>query len=119
MANLRGKQSVLFKVNEAGSSDMLREGLTDRVQNFALRYSGGIALHTKGTGASYVTSGATAAGVRDIALITGTGTVLAAAATSARRCSRLRARRTAASSAGFPAAICNAVGMATGVRACA
>ena len=77
MANLRGKQSVLFKVNEAGSSDMLREGLTDRVQNFALRYSGGIALHTKGTGASYVTSGATAAGVRDIALITGTGTVLA------------------------------------------
>jgi len=77
MANLRGKQSVLFKVNEAGSNDMLRNGMTDRVQNFALRYSGGIALHTKGTGASYVTSGATAAGVRDIALITGTGTVLA------------------------------------------
>lgn len=77
MANLRGKQSVLFKVNEAGSSDMLREGLTDRVQNFALRYSGGIALHTKGTGASYVTSGATAIGVSDIVLATGTGTVLA------------------------------------------
>ena len=77
MANLRGKQSVLFKVNEAGSSDMLRNGITDRVQNFALRYSGGIAIHTKGTGASYVTSGATAAGVRDIALVTGTGTVLA------------------------------------------
>ena len=77
MANLRGKQSVLFKVNEAGSSDMLREGLTDRVQNFALRYSGGIALHTKGTGANYVTSGATAIGVSDIVLATGTGTVLA------------------------------------------
>jgi len=77
MANLRGKQSVLFKVNEAGSSDMLRNGITDRVQNFALRYSGGISKHTKGTGANYVTSGDTAAGVRDVALITGTGTVLA------------------------------------------
>lgn len=76
MANLRGKQSVLFKVNEAGSSDMLRDGITDRVQNFALRYSGGIALHTKGTGSGYVTSGASAAGARDLALITGTGTVL-------------------------------------------
>ena len=28
IANLRGKQSVLFKVNEAGSSDMLRNGMT-------------------------------------------------------------------------------------------
>ena len=77
MANLRGKQSVLFKVNEAGSSDMLRNGLTDRIQGFALRNSAGVRLHTKGTGASYVTSGATAAGVRSIALVTGTGTVLA------------------------------------------
>lgn len=77
MANLRGKQSVLFKVNEAGTNDMLRNGMTDRVQNFALRYSGGIGLHTKGMGANYVTSGSTAAGVRDIALVTGTGTVLA------------------------------------------
>lgn len=77
MGALRGKQSVLFKVNEAGSNDMLRNGLTDRVQNFALRYSGGIAQHTKGTGANYVTDGATAVGVEDVVLITGTGTVLA------------------------------------------
>ncbi len=77
MANLRGKQSVLFKVNEAGSSDMLRNGMTDRLQGFALRNSAGITLHTKGTGASYVTSGSTAIGVEDIALVTGTGTVLA------------------------------------------
>lgn len=77
MANLRGKQSVLFKVNEAGSSDMLRTGFTDLVQNFALRYSLGYSQHTKGTGASYVTSGSTAVGVEDIALVTGTGTVLA------------------------------------------
>lgn len=77
MANLRGKQSVLFKVNEAGSNDMLRNGMTDRLQGFALRNSAGISLHTKGTGASYVTSGSTAVGVTDIALVTGTGTVLA------------------------------------------
>lgn len=49
MANLRGKQSVLFKVNEAGSSDMLRDGMTDRLQGFALRNSAGVTLHTKGT----------------------------------------------------------------------
>lgn len=77
IANLRGKQSVLFKVNEAGSNDMLRDGMTDRVQGFALRKSSGILLHTKGTGASYVTSGSTAIDVEDIALVTGTGTVLA------------------------------------------
>src|SRR5690606_12578766 len=76
MANLRGKQSVLFKVNEAGSNDMLRNGMTDRVQGFALRNSAGIRLHTKGTGASYVTSGSTAVGASDVALVTGTGTVL-------------------------------------------
>jgi hypothetical protein len=77
IANLRGKQSVLFKVNEAGSSDMLRNGMTDRLQGFALRNSAGIALHTKGTGSSYVTSGSTAVGTSAITLATGTGTVLA------------------------------------------
>jgi len=76
-ANLRGKQNVLFKVNEAGSSDMLRNGLTDRLQGFALRNSAGLTLHTKGTGADYVTNGTSAAGVSSVALKTGTGTVLA------------------------------------------
>jgi len=50
MAKLRGIQSVLFKVNEAGSSDMLRNGMTDRLQNMALRYSGQIVQHVKGAG---------------------------------------------------------------------
>lgn len=77
IGNLRGKQSGLFKVNEAGSSDMLRNGMTDRVMGLALRHSHAIGVHTKGTGASYVTSGSTAVGVSDIALVTGTGTVLA------------------------------------------
>jgi hypothetical protein len=77
MQNLRGKQSVLFKVNEAGSADMLRNGMTDRVMGLALRQSDVPTVVTKGTGASYVTSGSTAPGITDIALVTGTGTVLA------------------------------------------
>lgn len=78
MANLRGKQSVLFKVNEAGSSDMLREGMTDRIQKMALRYSAGLKLHTKGTGAGYLTnSAALVAGNTTVPVDTGTGTVLA------------------------------------------
>jgi len=76
-ANLRGKQNVLFKVNEAGSSDMLRNGMTDRLQGFALRNSAGISLHTKGAGSAYVTNGSTAAGGTSVVLQTGTGTVLA------------------------------------------
>lgn len=79
MFNLRGKQSVLFKVNEAGSSDMLRNGMTDRLQGFALRNSGGIAVHTKGTGASYQVNNSSGYAIGDsgIAVDTGTGTVLA------------------------------------------
>jgi hypothetical protein len=59
IANLRGKQSVLFKANEAGSSDMLRNGMTDRIQNMAIRHSDAVALHTKGAGTGYdfVTAG--------------------------------------------------------------
>lgn len=77
IANLRGVQSGLFNVNEAGSSDMLRDGMTDRLQGFAIRNSAGIVTHTKGDGANYVTNGETAVDVEDIALITGTGDVLA------------------------------------------
>jgi hypothetical protein len=77
IGNMRGKQSGLFKVNEAGSSDMLRNGMTDRIMNMAIRHSHQVGRHVKGTGAAYVTSGATAIGATNIALATGTGTVLA------------------------------------------
>jgi len=50
MANLRGKQSSLFKVNEAGTADMLRNGMTDRIMKFAIRHSGQISQHTAGAG---------------------------------------------------------------------
>ena len=78
MANLRGKQSGLFKVNEAGSSDFLRNGFTDRIMRFAIRQSNPIGVVTKGTGAAYTTTAAGfAIGTTSIPLITGTGTVLA------------------------------------------
>lgn len=79
VANLRGKQSVLFKVNEAGSADMLRDGMTDRIQGFAIRASDPIAVHTKGTGSSYQTNNASgiAAGSTAITADTGSGTILA------------------------------------------
>lgn len=77
--NLRSKQSMLFKVNEAGREDMLRNGMTDRLQGFALRQSAGIKRHTKGTGAAATTT-ATGfpIGTTVIPLASaGTGTVIA------------------------------------------
>jgi hypothetical protein len=50
MGNLRGKMSNLFKVNEAGTADMLRNGMTDRVMKFALRQSAAVVQHSAGAG---------------------------------------------------------------------
>lgn len=77
IAKLRGKQSVLFKVNEAGSSDMLRDGMTDRLEGFAIRNSAGLKAHTKGTGAGFLLNGAAAVGDTSLTVDTGTGTILA------------------------------------------
>lgn len=78
MANLRGKQSVLFKVNESGREDMLRNGITDRIQNLALRQSAQVKNFTAGTGAAATTNAAGyAVGATVITLASaGTGTVL-------------------------------------------
>lgn len=79
MANLRGKQSVLFKVNESGREDMLRNGITDRLQNLALRQSAQIKTVVSGTGAASTTNATGyAAGATVITLASaGTGTILA------------------------------------------
>jgi hypothetical protein len=61
----------------AGSDAERRSGNFLRQYGFAMRESAGISSHTAGAGSAYVTSGATAAGVTDIALVTGSGTVLA------------------------------------------
>lgn len=76
IANLRGKQSNLFKANEAGRDDLLRNGMTDRIMNMAIRHSNAIGVHTKGTGADYVANGNFAVGDTKIAVSTGTGTIL-------------------------------------------
>lgn len=74
--NIRGVQSGLFKVNEAGSDELLREAKLGRVQGFDLHESGQIVAHTKGTGTLYVFDGAHAAGVSTLAAKTGSGTIV-------------------------------------------
>lgn len=79
-ANLRGKQSTLFKVNEAGSDEMLRTGALGVVQGWSLHESEQIKQAvTVGTGASATTDNAGyAVGATVLTLASaGTGTILA------------------------------------------
>jgi len=78
--NLEGKQSVLFKVNEAGDDGaFLRKRYLPEVQSLMIGFSGGAQTHTKGTGSGYLVnrSAGYAIGDTSIALDTGTGTVKA------------------------------------------
>lgn len=75
MQNIRGVQSVLYKVNEAGSDELLRRGTIGAVEGFALHYAPQIPVVTKGTGTGYVTSAAATAGQTIISVGTGTGTI--------------------------------------------
>lgn len=79
VANLRGVQTILLKANEEGDNAFRREGVIsmEKLAGFSLHNSNSIGAVTKGTGTSYVTSGSTAPGVNSIALVTGSGTVLA------------------------------------------
>lgn len=79
MANLRGKQSVLFKVNEAGTDETLRRGAIGEVMGLMIHNSYPIAQLTKGTGASYLVNNASNKAVGDttIEADTGSGTILA------------------------------------------
>lgn len=79
MANLRGVQSVLFKVNEAGTDELLRRGSIGMVQGLMIHNSHPIGVHTKGTGASYLvnTASGEAIGQTTITADGGTGTILA------------------------------------------
>ncbi len=74
--NLRNL-TQLTNANQAATDSTLRAGDLLPLSGLAIRESDGVQSHTKGTGTSYVTSGATAVDVEDIALITGSGTVLA------------------------------------------
>lgn len=79
MFNLRGKQSGLFHVNESGREDMLRNGITDRLQGLALRQSAAVKRPAAGTGASATTNATGyAVGATVITLASaGTGTIVA------------------------------------------
>lgn len=69
--------TMLQKANEAGGIELLRQGTLLDLQGLMVKESAAPVSVAKGTGTGYVTSGSTAAGVTDIALVTGSGTVLA------------------------------------------
>jgi hypothetical protein len=61
------KLAALFKVNESGTEDLLRNGVLGRLHNFDLRESAGVVSHTKGT--------MTTALVNSAALVIGSTTI--------------------------------------------
>lgn len=75
-ANLRSL-AQLQKVNEAGGSELLRQGELLNLQGFSLKESAAIGVVTKGTGTSYLLNGALAVGDTTITVDTGSGTILA------------------------------------------
>jgi hypothetical protein len=77
--NLRGKQANFFKVNEAGSAEMLRDASMGRAFGFNLFQSGNVAAHTTGTnnGSATLTSTDYAVGAKTLTLASaGTGTIV-------------------------------------------
>lgn len=62
----------LQKANEAGGTQLLRQGTLLDLQGVMLKESAGIALHTKGAGTGYLANGAGAVGDTTVTLDTGT-----------------------------------------------
>lgn len=69
----------LYKVNEAGTSELARQGILLDISGIKIRESNGIASHTKGTGASYLINNASGEVVGEtvLTLDTGSGTIVA------------------------------------------
>jgi len=67
----------LQSVNQAGSSELLRNGTLLDLQGVMLKESAGVQMHTKGTGTGYLTNGALAIDDKAVAVDTGSGTLLA------------------------------------------
>lgn len=80
IANIRGKQSVLFKANEAGTSDLLRRGIIGDLEGFQLHNSAQVKTAvTAGTNNGSATTDTTgyAVGSTSIGLASaGTGTII-------------------------------------------
>jgi hypothetical protein len=78
VANIRGLQSQLFKVNESGTADLLRQGIIGQLEGANVHTSNQVQTPTKGTGTLYTsTTAGFAAGTTVIPLITGSGTIVA------------------------------------------
>ncbi|SUP84861.1 P22 phage major capsid protein family protein [Yersinia wautersii] len=79
ISNIRGKQSVLFKANEAGTDELLREGIIGRIEGFNLHNSAGVKRVTAGSGTGFLVNNISghAVGSRMISVDAGTGTIRA------------------------------------------
>ncbi|CAI1684168.1 P22 phage major capsid protein family protein [Serratia fonticola] len=77
IAKIRGKQSVLFKANEAGTDQLLRQGVLGQVQGFSIHNSSGVKRVKAGTGTGYLVNktGGFKEGDRFISVDTGTGVI--------------------------------------------
>lgn len=77
--NLEGIQSVLFKVNEAGTDDFLRRRFVNYVMGLDLGFTQAVPTHVAGTGTGYVVNNGPGypIGATSIVLGTGSGTVVA------------------------------------------
>jgi hypothetical protein len=74
-----GSVPNLYKVNEAGDSEFLRQNIMGQLSKFNLRESGGVKTTTKGTGTGYLVNagGGLAVGTTTITVDTGSGTIVA------------------------------------------
>lgn len=76
-ANL-GSLGQLIKANEAGSDQLLRQGIVGQLAGFNVTWGNDVKLWSPvGTGAGYVANGVNAAGSTSLVVKTGTGTILA------------------------------------------
>ena len=70
--------SNLYKVNEAGTTALLNQGVLLDISGIKMRESGQVQAHTKGTGTGYLLNDASSAiGDTSIATDTGSGTIIA------------------------------------------
>lgn len=74
---IRAYMSMLWKANEVGSDDALRNGYLTRLQGFNVYESNHMPKHTKGDGSGYLIDGALTVGATTIHLDTGTGEIKA------------------------------------------
>jgi len=75
-AELEGKQSHLFKVNEAADAGaLLRERELRRLMGFVMGYSAGVRTHVKGAGAGYLINNAATEAIGQTTLTVDGGTV--------------------------------------------